>query len=83
MKHYSMQAQMVHKRRTLEPDEIAAMRDKALFLVGDADLLVSASSFQQAMETHTMRYKIFPGAGHALNAEMPDEVNAEIVKFCR
>jgi pimeloyl-ACP methyl ester carboxylesterase len=82
MKHYSMQAQMVHRRRSLEPDEIAAMRGKALFLVGDQDLLTNAQSFQQAMETHGMRYRIFPGAGHAINAEMAVEVNAAIVDFC-
>jgi len=83
MKHYRMQAQMVHRRTTLEAEEITAMRGKALFLVGDRDLLTNAPSFQQAMETHGLRFRIFPGAGHALNAEMPDEVNAEIVKFCR
>jgi pimeloyl-ACP methyl ester carboxylesterase len=83
MKHYSMQGQMVHHRRTLAPEEILAMKAKALFLVGDQDLLTNAPSFQRAMENYGLRYRIFPGAGHALNAEMPDEVNAEIVEFLR
>jgi pimeloyl-ACP methyl ester carboxylesterase len=83
MKHYRRQAQMVHQRRMLDPEEIAAMREKACFLVGDQDLLTNVSSFRQAMEAHGLRHRIFSGAGHALNAEMPGEVNAEIIGFCR
>lgn len=83
LKHYSMQAQMVHRRRGLAPDEIAAMRGRALFLIGDADPLAHTPESLRALDEHAMRYRIIAGAGHALNAEMPDEVNAAIVDFCR
>lgn len=83
LKHYSMRAQMVHQRRGLASGEVAAMRDKALFLIGDADLLAHTPESLRALDDNAMRYRIIAGAGHALNAEMPDEVNAAIVEFCR
>ncbi len=83
MKHYRRQAQMVHRRRGLAPGEVAAMRDKALFLIGDADLLAHTPESLRALDENAMRYRIIAGAGHALNAEIPDEVNAAIVEFCR
>ncbi len=83
LKHYSMQAQMVHRRRGLAPDEVDALRDKALFLIGDADRLAYTPASLRALDDATMRYRVIAGAGHAANVEMPDEVNAAIVDFCR
>ena len=82
LKHYSMKAQSVHRQRSLAPEEVAALRDKALFLIGDADMLAYTPASLRALDENAMNHRVLAGAGHAANVEMPDEANAAIVEFC-
>jgi pimeloyl-ACP methyl ester carboxylesterase len=82
LKHYNQQAQMFHNRRPFEEREIAAMRDKALFLIGDTDPFARLSDPFPQLRDHGMSFKVVAGAGHALNHTRPREMEAEIVRFC-
>jgi pimeloyl-ACP methyl ester carboxylesterase len=82
MKHYRAQAQFNHSRRTFSPEELASIRDKSLFLVGDADILVNSPGASKVMDDLKMNYKMIKDAGHAANHTKPREIEAEIVGFC-
>lgn len=75
--------QMVHRRRTLTPEEITALRQKSRFLIGDRDLLAYTPESLRALVDNRMNHHSIAGAGHAADVELPDEVNADIINFCR
>jgi hypothetical protein len=49
MKHYNNRAQMYHSRRTFIAAEIADMRSKSLFLIGDSDPIAAFPAAKRAM----------------------------------
>ena len=81
VKYYNTRAQMVHNRVPLSGDEIGAIRDRSLFLVGDRDRIVNLPGARLAMEDFDLNYRIVAGAGHTLNHELPDEINRDIKEF--
>jgi pimeloyl-ACP methyl ester carboxylesterase len=83
LKHFNTRSQMVHGRRKFEVEEIAGMRDRALFLIGEHDRLANNSESIRALDDLAMRYMIVKDAGHTLNHEQAEEVNGEIVRFLK
>ena len=63
--------------------DIQTIRGKTLFVIGEQDLLSYYPKAVARLETNGMRYRLVPGAGHAINHEMPDLVHEEIIGFCR
>ncbi|MCX7709530.1 MAG: alpha/beta hydrolase [Clostridia bacterium] len=81
LKYFNNRAMMSHKIVRFGDNEIATIRDKALFLLGDCDRLSYHDAAIKAFQEHRLNYKIVQNAGHALNHEQADLINGEIVRF--
>lgn len=69
-----------HKILPLSQPEIKILSDKALFIVGDRDPIVSANS-KEIFEANGIRYIMLKGSGHGINHEFADTVNKYIIEF--
>ena len=81
LKYFNNRTMMYHKMLQFEEEEIAVLRGKSLFLIGDCDPLGYHSDAIKALEDRKLNYKIIKDAGHAINHEQSERINHEILCF--
>ncbi|OIB02429.1 alpha/beta hydrolase [Paenibacillus sp. LC231] len=83
LKHFNNRSMMKHTITIHSSADIQTIRSKTLFVIGEQDLLSYYPKAVARLEANGMRYRLVPGAGHAINHEMPDLVHEEIIGFCK
>ncbi len=81
LRNFNNASMTPHKIKKFTREEIIKIKDDSLFLIGDKDLFTYYPGSLDIMDSLGMNYKIIKNAGHTINHEMPDSVNAEIIGF--
>lgn len=81
LSYFNNRSMGFHKLITFEADEIASIRDRALFLIGECDPLSNHSDAENALKANNLNYKIIKDAGHGVNHEQSELVNREVIGF--
>lgn len=81
LKHFNNMSMGYHKIISLRKGDVDAIRDKALFIIGDSDPIAYSEESINILKENKMQYQILNNAGHTLNYEMPDEVNELVADF--
>lgn len=79
LKGFNNMAMSYHKLECFDETQIASIRDKALFLRGDADPL--SNNCKAALDKYNMNYRFFKGVGHGINHEISQEINKIIIEY--
>jgi pimeloyl-ACP methyl ester carboxylesterase len=67
---------------TFSDEELRQIRQSVLLLIGDQDKLNPLKALERARQTiQHLEAEIIPQAGHFLNMEQPEAINARILKF--
>lgn len=69
-----------HKVRTFQGEELDLLRDRVLFLVGEEDPFEKLGG-KAALIENRMTAVFYPDAGHGLNHELADEINAKLLSL--
>ena len=70
---------MAHKITGFNDDEIAIIREKALFLIGSSDRLAYNPESLALLDRYQINYRIIERAGHAINHEQPEIIHQEMI----
>jgi pimeloyl-ACP methyl ester carboxylesterase len=81
LKYFNNQSMFPHKITGFDDAEIAIVREKARILIGACDGLAAGSESYDLLKQYNMNHRVVENAGHALNMEQPELVNAEIIDF--
>lgn len=60
---------------------ISVIRDKALFLIGDYDILAYHPSVIKTYDKYNLKYKILKNVGHVIHIEQPEIIKKELIGF--
>ena len=60
---------------------ISVIRGKALFLIGDCDILAYHPSVIKTYDKYGLKYKVLKNVGHVVHMEQPDLIYKEIIDF--
>lgn len=77
LKGFNNMAMGYHKVRTFKEEEVDVIRDKIKFLVGREDPFEKLGG-ADALQENCMSVTFYENAGHGLNHERADEINAKI-----
>ncbi|WP_150273827.1 alpha/beta fold hydrolase [Paenibacillus tepidiphilus] len=80
LRGFNTMAMRYHKVTGFTDAEIDGLRDKVLYLTGEADPFAKMGGLA-ALEKYRMKLRRFPGVGHGINHELPQEINAAITEF--
>jgi len=80
LKGFNTMAMSYHKIESYDDDHVNAIRDKTLYLVGDADPFAQMGG-RRLLTQNNMNTRFFPDVGHGINHEIADEVNRIIPEF--
>ncbi|QUI22791.1 alpha/beta hydrolase [Vallitalea pronyensis] len=80
MKRHNQKAMFVHTIEKYHKEKGMAVRDKLYFLMGHYKL-DRKREFVKALDDGQFKYKVIKGAGHGINHEQPERVNAEIIQY--
>jgi pimeloyl-ACP methyl ester carboxylesterase len=80
LKGFNNMAMMHHKVTGLSDEQVDAIRSKTLYLVGAQDPFAILGGESALMRYH-MNTRYFPIAGHAINHEIPEEINEAIFEY--
>lgn len=69
-----------HKLISFGHGQLASIRGKALYLMGEEDPFAKMGA-RDALIRHRMNAKFYPKVGHGINHEISDEINREIISF--
>ena len=81
LKYFNTRSMMYQKMTRITEDDLSVLKDKTLFLLGEADGLSNLSKTVEKLEKNNLRYKVVKDAGHALNHQQPDIINTEMADF--
>ncbi|WP_409344563.1 alpha/beta fold hydrolase [Paenibacillus sp. MBLB4367] len=81
LKYFNNRSMMVHKYVPFTEADLAVLREKALFLIGEFDRLSNYPKAIQALQVHGLTYRIVKSAGHGINHEQPEKVHEEMIRF--
>lgn len=81
LKYFNNKSMMYHKLTRFTSEEIATLRDKSIFLIGDSDRLVYHPNSIDALTENNLNYQIIEKAGHGINHEQSDIINKIIVHY--
>lgn len=81
LKNFNNMSMGFHKIRKFPKAAFAQIRENALFLIGDSDILTYYPESLEIFDKLEMNHMIIEGAGHAANHEKPGEVNQMIIRF--
>ena len=81
LKHFNKMAMGFHKLEPLSAQEADNIRERAIFVIGDKDPIAYSEESVKILKDTGMDYRIIENAGHALNYEKPDIINALIKDF--
>lgn len=80
LRGYNNMAMGYHKVSGFTDDQIDSIRDKVLYLTGDKDPF-SILGGKDALIKYKMNARFFPGVGHGINHEIPDEINKILKEY--
>lgn len=80
LKGFNNMAMAYHKVEPFSEEQIASIRDKALYLVGDDDPFAKLGG-KSALIQYRMNAKFYPKVGHGINHEISEEINREIINY--
>ena len=80
LKGFNNMAMGYHKVRTFSEKEVDKLRDKVEFLVGREDPFEKLGG-AATLQDYRMKVTFYDNAGHGLNHERADEINAKIVEI--
>ncbi len=80
LKGFNNMAMAYHKVEPFSDEQVASIRDKALYLVGDEDPFAKLGG-KNALIRYRMNAKFYPEAGHGINHEISDKINDEIIRY--
>lgn len=80
LKGFNNMAMRFHKVTTFTEEEIASIRDKVFYLVGEEDPFEQLGG-KEAILNHRMNAQFYPHAGHGLNHECAEEINQRIIEI--
>lgn len=80
LKGFNNMAMGYHKVRTFSEEEVDKLRDKVEFLVGREDPFEKLGG-AATLQDYRMKVTFYDNAGHGLNHERADEINAKIVEI--
>ncbi|WP_460323895.1 alpha/beta fold hydrolase [Paenibacillus sp. YSY-4.3] len=80
MKSHNQQAMFVHKVEAYNREKGSSAGSRLYFLVAEHRIELQRD-FLKILDEGKFQYKVIPDAGHGINHEQPERVNAEIVGF--
>jgi pimeloyl-ACP methyl ester carboxylesterase len=81
LKGFNNMAMRFHKVTGFADGQIDRLRDKVLYLVGEADPFAVMGG-KAALEKYNMNARFFADVGHGINHEIADEINNIIIEHC-
>lgn len=81
LKSFNNQAMFYHKMIAFSKEEFASIKDKITFFIGKKDVLAYSEEAIQDFTANQIPYKEFEIVGHAINHEIPNEINRELLSF--
>lgn len=80
LKGFNNMAMRYHKLSHFNEEQIASIRNKTLYLMGEADPFARLGG-KQALLTHNMNARFFPEVGHGINHEIADIINPLLIDY--
>ena len=80
LKGFNNMPMRFHKLGSFSDGQIANIRDKSLYLMGDSDPFAVMGG-KETLINHKMNARFFNGVGHGINHEIADEINRIIVDY--
>jgi len=80
-RHYNPRAMKPHSIRRIPDDELRALADRCLWLLGDRDVLADVPKSERRFRELGLNYRIIENAGHSLNHDKPEIINGLIADF--
>ncbi|WP_438349319.1 alpha/beta fold hydrolase [Paenibacillus sp. FA6] len=81
LKYFNNRSMMVHKVVKFTTDDMQILKTKALYLIGEYDILSNYPAAIKMLDDHELRYKVVADAGHGINHEQPETINKEMIRF--
>ena len=82
MRAHNQMAMRWHSPKTYDPTLAAALRERALFLLGEYSG-ASSNRYTDVLAHEGFAWKVINNAGHGANMEQPETVNAYMTEFLR
>lgn len=79
LKGFNNMAMTYHRVKRFTDAEIVSLRGREYYLIGEKDPFQTLGG-RSIMDKYNMNARYYPSAGHGLNHELPDEVNAELIE---
>ncbi|WP_438431858.1 alpha/beta fold hydrolase [Gorillibacterium sp. sgz500922] len=80
MRGYNNLAMGYHRVAGFTDEQIDRIRGKVLYLVGESDPFAILGG-KAALELYRMNARFYPGVGHGINHEIPDEINSVLIDY--
>ncbi len=80
LKGFNNMAMGYHKVGHFTDAQVDAIRDKAVYLMGEADPFAMLGG-QEMLKRYQMNARFFPDVGHGINHEIADEINQILVEM--
>ncbi len=80
LRGFSPASMRFHKVTGFSDGEIGMIREKALYLIGEADPFAKLGG-KEALIQHRMNARFFKGAGHGINHEIAEEINPVLIAW--
>ena len=80
LKGFNNMAMRYHRVERFNDKQVAAIRDKTLYLIGEADPFARFGG-KELLLRYKMNVRFFPDAGHGINHEIADEINRILVEW--
>ncbi len=78
LKGFNNMAMCWHKIKPFSEEEVETIREKTLFLVGEADPFAQLGGKEKLLQ-YKMNARFFPEVGHGINHEIAEEVNGILI----
>ena len=80
LKGFNNMAMRFHKIERFNDKQIEALRNKALYLAGEADPFMILGG-KDALLRYKMNVRFFPDVGHGINHEIAEEINRILIEY--
>ncbi len=80
---FNNMAMAYHRIKTFTEEQVHSLKDRVLFLCGEADPLGNKTLAKAAMEKYRFDHRFFPNVGHGINHEISDEINRIIIGYLK
>lgn len=80
LKGFNNMAMANHKIKCFDEIQLSAIRNKSLFLLGEADPLATDRD-KEILSKYHMKYQFFPGVGHGINHEISEKINKIMIEY--